>query len=72
MPHEVVDPSYITSHIILALHGIVSRRLRLFEPAVLSVGTNHGGEVDYDISPPSSHALLDGYVINVKAEVTWP
>jgi amidohydrolase len=46
MPHEVVDPIYITSHVILALHGIVSRRLRPFEPAVLSIGTIHGGEVD--------------------------
>jgi amidohydrolase len=41
-----VDPIYITSHVILALHGIVSRRLRPFEPAVVSIGTIHGGEVD--------------------------
>jgi amidohydrolase len=46
MPHEVVDPIYITSHVILALHGIVSRRLRPFEPAVVSIGSIHGGEAD--------------------------
>jgi amidohydrolase len=46
MPHEVVDPIFITSHVILALHGIVSRRLRPFEPAVVSIGSIHGGEAE--------------------------
>jgi len=29
-PHEVVDPIYIAGHVILALHGIISRRLDPF------------------------------------------
>jgi len=46
MPHEVIDPIYISGHVILALNGIVSRRLKPFEPAVLSLGTIHAGVAD--------------------------
>jgi amidohydrolase len=43
-PHRVVDPIYLTGHVILALHGIVSRRLNPFDPAVVSIGSIHAGE----------------------------
>lgn len=43
-PHDVVDPIYIAGHVILALHGIISRRLRPFDPGVVSVGSIHGGQ----------------------------
>lgn len=43
-PHKVVDPIYIASHVILALHGVVSRRLDPFDQAVISVGAIHGGQ----------------------------
>lgn len=42
-PNETVDPFYISAHVILALNGIVSRRLHPFDPAVVSVGTLNGG-----------------------------
>jgi amidohydrolase len=45
-PHKVVDPIYITGHIILALHGIVSRRMYPFEPVVVSIGSVHGGDAN--------------------------
>jgi amidohydrolase len=45
-PHKVVDPIFISGHIILALHGIVSRRLRPFDSAVISIGSIHGGQTD--------------------------
>ncbi|MFQ6101073.1 MAG: M20 family metallopeptidase [Anaerolineae bacterium] len=45
-PHEVVDPIYIAGHVILALHGIVSRRLHPYDPAVVSIGSIHGGQAD--------------------------
>ncbi len=45
-PHRVVDPIYLTGHVILALHGIVSRRLNPFDPAVVSIGAIRGGEVE--------------------------
>jgi amidohydrolase len=45
-PHELVDPIYIASHVILVLHGIVSRRLNPFAPAVISIGSIHGGHTE--------------------------
>lgn len=42
-PHRSVDPIYIAAHVILALNGIVSRRLDPFDPAVISIGAVHGG-----------------------------
>jgi len=45
-PHETVDPIYLSAHVLLALHGIVSRRLNPFDPAVITVGSIHGGETD--------------------------
>jgi amidohydrolase len=43
-PHLLVDPIYITGHVILALNGIVSRRLSPTAPAVVSIGSIHGGK----------------------------
>jgi len=45
-PHEGVDPIYIAGHVLLALHGIVSRRLDPVAPAVVSVGSLHGGQAE--------------------------
>lgn len=45
-PHKVVDPIFISGHVILALHGIVSRQLRPYDPAVISIGSIQGGETD--------------------------
>jgi amidohydrolase len=45
-PHRVVDPIYLTGHVILALHGIVSRRLNPFDPAVISIGSIRGGHAE--------------------------
>jgi len=42
-PHETVDPFNIFAHVILALNAIPSRRISAFEPAVVSVGSIHGG-----------------------------
>ncbi len=45
-PHKGLDPIHIAAHVILALHGIVSRRLDPFDPAVVTVGAVHGGEAN--------------------------
>jgi len=45
-PHRLVDPIYLSAHVILALHGIASRRLNPFDPAVISIGSIHGGHAD--------------------------
>jgi len=43
-PHKGLDPVYLAAHVILTLHGIVSRRLNPFDPAVITVGSIHGGQ----------------------------
>lgn len=45
-PHETVDPIYLTGHVILALNAIVSRRLDPIAPAVVSIGSLHGGDAE--------------------------
>jgi amidohydrolase len=42
-PNETIDPFYLAAHVIIALNGIVSRRLHPFDPAVVSIGTMNGG-----------------------------
>ena len=42
-PHKTIDPFYLLAHVILALNGIVSRRLDPFAPAVVSIGSISGG-----------------------------
>ncbi len=42
-PHETVDPFFLLAHVIIALNGIVSRRLDPFAPAVVSIGSINGG-----------------------------
>jgi len=45
-PHKVIDPIFISGHVILALHGIVSRQLKPSDPGVISIGSIHGGVAD--------------------------
>lgn len=45
-PHQTVDPIFLAAHVILALHGIVSRRLNPFDPAVVSIGSIHAGTAE--------------------------
>jgi len=45
-PHKVVDPIFLSGHVILALHGIVSRQLNPYDPAVITIGSIQGGHTD--------------------------
>jgi amidohydrolase len=42
-PHKGLDPIHIAAHVLLAMHGIVSRRLNPFDPAVITIGAIHAG-----------------------------
>ena len=42
-PHRGKDPIYIASQLVVALQGIVSREIDPLEPAVVTVGSFHGG-----------------------------
>jgi amidohydrolase len=45
-PYNAVDPFYLAAHIIFALNAIPSRRLSAFDPAVVSIGSLHGGQTE--------------------------
>ncbi len=46
LPHETLDPFFLTAQVINALNAIVSRRLDPFHPAVVSIGSLHGGHTE--------------------------
>ncbi len=45
-PQKAIDPIVLSAQIILALQTIVSREIDPFEPAVVTVGSIHGGSAD--------------------------
>jgi amidohydrolase len=45
-PQRAIDPIVLSAQIILALQTIVSREIDPFEPAVVTVGSIHGGSAD--------------------------
>ena len=45
-PHETVDPIYLSAYVILALNGIISRKLNPYDPAVVSIGSIHAGNAE--------------------------
>ena len=42
-PHTTVDPFFLLAQVIMALNGIISRKLDPFDPAVVSIGSINGG-----------------------------
>ncbi len=45
-PEETIDPIHVGAHVILALHGIVSRRIRPADAAVISLCSVRSGYTD--------------------------
>jgi amidohydrolase len=45
-PHRGIDPIFVSAQVINALHGIVSRRINPIHPAVVTIGTIHGGTTE--------------------------
>jgi len=43
MPHTTIDPVVLASRIVLAIQTLVSREIEPFQPAVVTVGSIHGG-----------------------------
>lgn len=66
MPHKTIDPILLSGHAILAIHSIVSRRLYPFDPAVISIGSIHGGEAD-NVIP--DHVEIKGTIRYMDATV---
>src|SRR5256714_7690938 len=50
-PHLTVDPVVLAARIVLDLQTLVSREIDPIEPAVVTVGSIHGGTKDHIIPP---------------------
>jgi amidohydrolase len=59
MPHQTVDPVVVAAQVVLALQTMVSRETSPLEPAVLTIGSIHGGTA-FNIVP--SEVRLQGTV----------
>jgi amidohydrolase len=65
-PHTVIDPIHIAGHVILGLQGIVSRLIHPADPAVVSIGSIHGGKVE-NVIP--QEVELSGTIRYMETEV---
>jgi len=65
-PHRGVDTIFILGQVINAIHGIVSRRIDPVQPAVISIGSVHGGQAD-NVIP--DRVEISGTIRNVDEEV---
>jgi amidohydrolase len=57
LPHLSVDPILVASEIVVALQSLVSREVSPFEPAVVTIGSFHGGTARNVIA---DEVLLEG------------
>ncbi len=65
-PHRTVDAVQVAALVTTALHEIVSRRVPPLQPAVLSIGSIHGGTAPNVIAP---EVTLSGTVRTLDASV---
>lgn len=65
MPHQTADPIIAASELVLALQTVVSRRMSPLEPAVLTIGSFHGGDA-FNVIPDS--VALSGTVRHFSHE----
>jgi amidohydrolase len=65
-PHKAVDPIVAAGQVVVGLQTIVSRSIDPQEPAVVSVGTIHGGQA-FNVIPPQVE--LNGTIRSFDPEV---
>lgn len=70
MPHSTVDPIVTAAQLILALQTIVSREVKPTDPAVVTVGSIHGG-TKHNIIGDSCHLQITvrSYSDEVRAQI---
>jgi hippurate hydrolase len=65
MPHTAADPIPVAAEIVLALQSMVTRRVDVFDPAVVTVAHIEGGATN-NVIPDS--VLLEGTIRTLSAE----
>ncbi|MGE5216971.1 MAG: M20 metallopeptidase family protein [Chloroflexota bacterium] len=66
LPHQAIDPIPIAAEIVMALQTYVTRRTKVFEPAVLTVSSLRAGSAEVSAIP--STATLNGTIRAVAEE----
>jgi amidohydrolase len=66
LPHTGIDPIYIQAQVVNAIQGIRSRRLDPTQPAVVTIGSIHGGQAD-NVIPQEVH--LTGTIRSFTEEI---
>lgn len=66
MPHQTIDPIYVSSQLVVNVQSIISRSLDPLKPGVVSFGTIHGGTID-NIIP--GEVSLTGTVRTFEPEI---
>jgi amidohydrolase len=64
-PHMTIDPVVIASNVIISLQSIVSREIPPTDPAVLTIGSIHGGTAQ-NIIP--EEVIISGIIRTMKSE----
>jgi hippurate hydrolase len=69
-PHQAVDPIVAGAHLVTSLQTLVSRRIRAIDPAVVTVGSFHGGS-KHNVIPDEVHLQLTvrSYSDEVRAQL---
>ncbi len=65
MPHDTCDPVPIACEIVTALHAMVTRRVSVFDPAVVTVGRVSAGTT-HNVIP--EHAEIEGTMRSLSEE----
>lgn len=64
-PHTGVDPIFLQAQVVNAIQGIVSRRVKPIEPAVITIGSIHGGNA-HNVIP--TEVKLEGTIRSYSEE----
>lgn len=64
-PHKTIDPIVISSQIILGFQSIISRRINIVNPAIITVGSIHGGKAP-NVIP--DEVVLKGIIRTTEVE----
>ena len=65
-PHRAADPVVAAAHVVIALQTLVSREVSPVQPAVLTIGSMHGGEA-FNVIP--EEVTLTGTLRSFDAEL---
>jgi amidohydrolase len=70
-PHDAIDPIYTSASFITSLQQIVSRQIDPLEPAVVSIGSIHGGTI-HNVIPRTCRMLGTVRAFNEEVRLQMP